>query len=108
MTRDTAFTVIELRFDMRAGYLYVSSPDVPGLHLCGKNHMVVLGDVIPAVKGLLKLNRGWDVEVVPETETALFPNPVRNLALPVGKTVDRLIAFAAGMINNGPRAAATA
>lgn len=108
MTDGTAFTVIELRFDMRAGYLYVTSDDVPGLHLCGSDHQAVCDDVIPAVKGLLKLNRGWDVEIVPETEADVFPQPQPNIELPIGKTVERLIAFASDLIGHDQRSTAPA
>jgi hypothetical protein len=99
MTRDTSFAVIELHYVQRSGYLYVTSPDVPGLHLCGSDFRAVCDDVIPAVKTLFKLNRGIEVDVVPETEIDVFPRAPQRLELPIGKSMERLVAVASKWFN---------
>jgi hypothetical protein len=50
-------------------------------------------DIIPAIKALFKLNRGWDVEVVPETEASQFPAPREKLEIPIARQVGRLVAY---------------
>jgi hypothetical protein len=85
--------VLEIRFEWQNGFLHVTSEEVPGLHLCGSNPQEVLDDVIPAIKALFKLNRGWNVEVVPETDTSRFPSPVEKLDLFIARTVEGLVAY---------------
>jgi hypothetical protein len=46
---------IVLQFD--GPLLRVTSPDVPGLHLCSENHQDVMDDMIPAIKLLTELNK---------------------------------------------------
>lgn len=93
MRRPSAYMVIEVRFESREGHLHVTSEQVPGLYLCGPNHQDVMDDIIPAIKALLKLNRGWDVEIVPETEASLFPAARERLDLPVARQIERLVAY---------------
>lgn len=74
MTSNTALAVIELRIENRSGYIYVSSEDVPGLHLWGDDAKKVCQKIIPAIKLLFRLNRGLDVEVVPAASPNEFPS----------------------------------
>lgn len=45
-----------VRLDIRTEgkFLRVTSPDIPGLHLCSEDHPAVMGDIIPAIKFLDK------------------------------------------------------
>ncbi len=70
-----ATTVIKLEMEQREGLFYVSSADVPGLHLAGYDMRKVLADVVPAIKYLFKMNRGLDVEVRPASPVERFPDP---------------------------------
>ena len=78
-----AYMIIEVKFEARDGCLHVTSEQVPGLYLCRSNLHEVIDDIIPAIKALFKLNRGWDIEVVPETEASLFPAAREKLDLPI-------------------------
>jgi predicted RNase H-like HicB family nuclease len=76
MPENTTIAVIELTVEQRAGYTYVSSKDVPGLHLWGDDEEKVFRNIAPAIKILFKRNRGLDVEVVPASDPKEFPRPV--------------------------------
>jgi hypothetical protein len=66
MTQDAALIIrVNLRKD--AGYFYADSPDLLGLHICGKTAEQTCETVMKAVKALFKHNRGMDVEVLPAT-----------------------------------------
>ena len=93
MPKAMAYMVIEVQFEARDGYLHATSEQVPGLYLCGQDPHAVVEDIIPAIKSLFKLNRGWDVEVVPETEASRFPAPQEKLEIPIARQVGRLIAY---------------
>ena len=93
MPKATAYMVIEVQFKTQDGYLHVTSEQVPGLYLCGPDPQDVIDDIIPAIKALFKLNRGWDVEVVPETEASQFPSPREKLDLPIERQIGRLVAY---------------
>lgn len=54
---------VRIKIEHRAGSIYVSSDDVPGLWLWGKDPDQVLNNVAPAIKALYKHNRGIEVEV---------------------------------------------
>jgi hypothetical protein len=53
-------------------FIYVTSDDVPELHLWGPPSFV-LEQLEPALKILFKRNRGLDVEVVPGSTLDKFP-----------------------------------
>lgn len=93
MPSTAAYAVIEVHFEFRYGRLHVRSEDVPGLYLCGPDTEKVMDDIIPAIKALFKLNRGWDVEVVPETEISEFPEARSRLGIPIAQKRGRLIAY---------------
>lgn len=44
---------LNLQLKIEDGFLRVTSPDLPGLHLCSKDHEAVMGDVMPAIWFLL-------------------------------------------------------
>jgi hypothetical protein len=54
---------VRVNVEYREGCVYVSSNDVPGLWLWGKNSAQVFNNIAPAIKILYKYNRGMDVEV---------------------------------------------
>ena len=43
------------------GYWFVTSSDIPGLHLAGMNLVEILADLGPVIKDLLKNNKGLDI-----------------------------------------------
>lgn len=57
-----------------SGY-YVSSDDVPGLHLYGKNLSRLKSKLETAIKTLFRDNRNVDVEVVWLADADVFPHP---------------------------------
>lgn len=66
MTHDAALIIrVNLRED--SGYYYADSPDLLGLHICGKTPEQTCETMMKAVKALFKYNRKMDVEVVPAT-----------------------------------------
>lgn len=93
MTANTPFAVIELIIENRAGYIYVSSKDVPGLHLWGDDAQKVCKKIIPAIKMLFRLNRGLDVEVVPAASPNVFPAKVQVCA--DDRPADRYVMYSA-------------
>lgn len=75
MSNNQPLTVIELVIENRAGYIYISSVDVPGLHIWGDDPKKLCKKIVPAIKLLFKLNRGLDVEVLPASKPEEFPTP---------------------------------
>jgi len=63
MGRAQPIEVVRIRIEKRAGSIYVSSADVPGLWLWGKDPERVFKNIAPAIQTLYKYNRGMDVEV---------------------------------------------
>lgn len=58
-------TVINIQVTERGGIFHASSPDLPGLHVCGKRQASVLADVPEVITKLFKLNNGITVTVQP-------------------------------------------
>lgn len=55
---------IHIKKDFRAdGTVYISSDDMPGLWLWGKDHDLVYRSIIPTIAELYKLNQGEPVKV---------------------------------------------
>ncbi len=54
---------VRIKVVTRDGRLYVSSDDVPGLWLWGKDPEQVFKNIGPAIRVLYKYNRGMEVEV---------------------------------------------
>lgn len=63
MTQGSNITVISICFHENGGIVHAYSPDLPGLHVCGKKRETVLADVPEVIKMLYKLNDGVDVQV---------------------------------------------
>lgn len=83
MTQD-AVTIIQVNVREEMGMCYADSPDLLGLHICGKTREQTLETVMKAVKALFKHNRKVDVTVKPVTDAASFPKiggPVRQFAV---------------------------
>lgn len=84
MTNDSAL-IIQVNMKEEMGYCYADSPDLVGLHICGKTPEQTLSAVITAVKALFKHNRKMNVEVVPATtDNESFPRlsgPVRKFVV---------------------------
>jgi predicted RNase H-like HicB family nuclease len=57
--------IVKINFDVREGYIYAMSPDLPGLHVCGESEEKVRASALLAVKTLFKRNRHLDVDVRP-------------------------------------------
>ena len=57
------FEVVRIKIEYRSGIFHLSSDDVPGLWLWGKDPDAVFPDVVPAIKYLYKHNQGRDVIV---------------------------------------------
>ena len=89
------FVIITLSFENSGGFLRVSSPELPGLHLASRDFKAVMADVVPAVVGLFKANHGVDVSVVPASDIDTFPHKRPVLEIPVAKDTEHLIAYAA-------------
>ncbi len=60
---DQTIETVQVKIEEREGYVYVSSDDVPGLWLWGKDSNQIFNNIAPAIKTLYKHNRGIDVEV---------------------------------------------
>ena len=54
---------VNLQMENRGDTFYVSSSDLPGLFLWGKDVDAVLGKVKPTIRELFRLNRELDVSV---------------------------------------------
>lgn len=74
--------------DREDGGLHISSPDVPGLHLSGRDKQRVWGMVPPLVTGLLAANKKLRVLQVylPADEAALVGTSPRELNIEVRTT----------------------
>ena len=60
---------IRLRTELREdGFFVVTSPDLPGLLLCGDDVDVLIEQAQEVIGGLFKLNHGMDVDVVRPTK----------------------------------------
>jgi hypothetical protein len=68
MTQDAAW-IIRVNLRRESGMFYAESPDLIGLHICGKTQEQTCDTVIKAVKALIKHNRNLDVEVLPATHS---------------------------------------
>jgi hypothetical protein len=82
----TGNAAIIVRVTMRESpeFWYATSPDLPGLHVCGETHEQVCGAIVKGVKALFKHNRKMDVEVLPITSSDDFPKisgPVQEFAV---------------------------
>jgi len=66
MTHDAAW-IIRVNLRREADMFYADSPDLMGLHICGKTAEQTCETVMKAVKALFKHNRNMDVEVLPAT-----------------------------------------
>lgn len=55
--------VIHLEQVVRDGVLYLSSKDLPGLWLWGKDREQVFNNVVPTIAKLFELNEGRTVEI---------------------------------------------
>jgi hypothetical protein len=60
---DQTIETVRIKIEERERCVYVSSDDVPGLWLWGKDQNRVFNSITPAIKALYKHNRGIDVEV---------------------------------------------
>ena len=67
MTRDSAL-IIRVSIQEEPGFFYADSPDLPGLHVCGKTQEQTCTTVIKAIKALFKHNRNMNVIVIPATQ----------------------------------------
>lgn len=63
MTKGRRITVISIKLTESDGLVHASSPDLPGLHLCGKTKKAVLTDLPGMVKALYRLNHSIEVDV---------------------------------------------
>lgn len=68
-------SAIEIVFEDRPDGVYLTSPDVPGLHLFGATREAAAADLVPALKALFRANRGLEVEVIPAADWANPPQP---------------------------------
>lgn len=55
-----AITVV---FGEKDGIVHAYSPQLAGLHVCGKTRSAVIADTPGVIKKLYKLKHGWNVEV---------------------------------------------
>jgi hypothetical protein len=80
--------VVEIEFQHVGDFVYASSRDVPGLHVCGGNRDEACESAVSAIKYLFKHNRGMKVDVRPAADDfESFAQPMQNC--------DRFIALAA-------------
>jgi hypothetical protein len=73
---------VRIKIERRGDCVYVSSEDVPGLWLWGKDPDQVLNNIAPAIKALYKHNRGIDVEVEEAPVSRLVDRLLRRLIRP--------------------------
>lgn len=72
---DPAVTLVTLNVVERAhNYIYVTSAEIPELHLWGSPE-VVTEQLEPALKALFKHNNGVDVDVYLVRDPRQFPKP---------------------------------
>ena len=65
--KQNAALIIRVKVTNDSGVFYAESPDLLGLHICGRSYEQTCQTVIKAVKALFRHNRNMDVEVVPAT-----------------------------------------
>jgi predicted RNase H-like HicB family nuclease len=65
--------VLQIKIELSGGMYYVSSEDVPGLHMAGSDAEKLARNLAPAIKCLMKANKGYDVEIHPPIGVDSFP-----------------------------------
>lgn len=71
---DDTVLIININLRQRSGYFSASSPDLPGLHVCGETEDRIRESVVLGIKTLFKRNRGLDVSVRPIADSiSSFP-----------------------------------
>lgn len=83
MQKPTRVAVVDVCIKERSGVYYVSSPDIPGLHLCGSDRKALLADAPAAIELLYKLNNNLDVRITWASD------PVRFETIPTRKVEQR-------------------
>jgi hypothetical protein len=68
MNKESEFAVITVTAELQGSYYFVSSPELPGLALMGKNHTELFDKLPYLIKELYKDNYGMDVQVVKASE----------------------------------------
>jgi len=66
MTQDTAF-IIKLQVRKEGEFHFVTSPNLPGLNVCGTSVDNTYQSVVKVVKALFKHNHNFIVDVFPAT-----------------------------------------
>lgn len=66
MTQDTLM-VVRLEVNQQGNTFYVTSPNLPGLNVCGEGVEATYQSVVKVVKALYRHNKGFEVEVWPAT-----------------------------------------
>ena len=75
--------MIEVSFEITGGWAYVSSPDLPGLHLSGPDLGLLCDDVAEAIEVLIERNHGMKVKAVAvEDDWRHFKDAARPRTLP--------------------------
>jgi len=59
------YTTVSIKIEHRNGGFYISSDDVPGLWLWGRDPELLFNDLVPTIQELYKLNQGKIVDVEP-------------------------------------------
>lgn len=66
MSAISRIAMIEVSIEWRdEGRIYISSPDLPGLHLSGTNVSELCGDIAQAIEVLIEKNHGMKVKAIP-------------------------------------------
>ena len=101
MAETTHSVIVRLTASLREGnYWVVTSDNLPGLLLCGKDRHQLFADVPSVVQKLMELNYGLHVQVAPLVE----PQSVRR---PIHETFKEWVAWPMND-NNLPTAGAAA
>lgn len=66
---DGTVLIVNINLRQRSGYFSASSPDLPGLHVCGETEDRTRESVVLAIKTLFKLNRDMNVAVRPVADS---------------------------------------
>ena len=66
MTQDSLM-VVHLQVNRQGDTFYVTSPNLPGLNVCGQGVEATYQSVVKVVKALYRHNKGFEVEVWPAT-----------------------------------------
>ena len=66
MTRDSVL-LIRVKIQEQGKYIFVTSPDVTGLNICGTSIEQACESAVKAIKILFEKNRGMKVDVIPAT-----------------------------------------